>query len=438
MEYNGGSPRADHLCVLVHGLWGNPIHMRSVAKALRDAHSEDKLYLLVANRNSGSYTYDGIERGGERVCVEIEEELANVRSKGGKITKLSIVGYSLGGLVARYAVGLLEAKGVLDQLEPTNFTTFASPHLGVRTPLRGWHSHLWNILGARTLSMSGRQLFTIDDFRGTGRPLLAVLADPKSIFMSGLARFKRRTLYANVIHDRSAVYYTTCIAKTNPYADLSKVNVNYVPGYEDVVLDPANPVVPRAPKADRATWAELKDTGRTYVKNAPLVAFLVVFIPIAVLGYLLNSVVQTFRSSRRIQLHESGRAGIAVESYRMPVMQELQQTVEDAYENMNSAHRQEYLASSDDEDDDALTESERKTLALERRQSHSQPWPTLALAPEQFEMIKSLDELGWRKYPVWIHKVRHSHAAIIVRTEKPSFSEGHVVMKHWIEKEFLV
>ena len=101
--------------------------MRSVAKTLRDAHSEDELYLLVANRNSGSYTYDGIERGGERVCVEIEEELANVRSKGGKITKLSIVGYSLGGLVARYAVGLLEAKGVLDQLEPTvGDTNFAS------------------------------------------------------------------------------------------------------------------------------------------------------------------------------------------------------------------------------------------------------------------------------------------------------------------------
>lgn len=101
--------------------------MRSVAKTLRDAHSEDELYLLVANRNSGSYTYDGIERGGERVCVEIEEELANVRSKGGKITKLSIVGYSLGGLVARYAIGLLEAKGVLDQLEPTVWEPTSPP-----------------------------------------------------------------------------------------------------------------------------------------------------------------------------------------------------------------------------------------------------------------------------------------------------------------------
>lgn len=92
--------------------------MKSVAKALRDKHPADKLWLLCAKRNAGSFTYDGIERGGERVCLEIEEELDLVKSKGGKITKLSIVGYSLGGLVARYAVGLLGAKGILDEVEP--------------------------------------------------------------------------------------------------------------------------------------------------------------------------------------------------------------------------------------------------------------------------------------------------------------------------------
>lgn len=53
----------------------------------------------------------------------------------------------------------------------------------------------WNVLGARTLSASGRQLFTIDKFRDTERPLLEVLADPESIFIKGLAKFERRTLY---------------------------------------------------------------------------------------------------------------------------------------------------------------------------------------------------------------------------------------------------
>lgn len=91
--------------------------MKNIAKCLRDQYSNDELYLLLAKRNSGSFTYDGIERGGERVCAEIEEEIKAIRDKGGKVSKLSIVGYSLGGLVSRYAVGLLHAKGILDEVE---------------------------------------------------------------------------------------------------------------------------------------------------------------------------------------------------------------------------------------------------------------------------------------------------------------------------------
>lgn len=92
--------------------------MKTVVKTLRDAYSEDELYILLPKRNKGSSTYDGIERGGERVCEEIQEELRKIEANGGNITKLSVVGYSLGGLVSRYAVGLLHAKGVLDQLRP--------------------------------------------------------------------------------------------------------------------------------------------------------------------------------------------------------------------------------------------------------------------------------------------------------------------------------
>lgn len=91
--------------------------MNNIAKTLRAQHSPDDLYLLLAKRNSGSFTYDGIELGGERVCAEIIEELKTIEQNGGKIRKLSVVGYSLGGLVSRYAVGLLYAKGILDSVE---------------------------------------------------------------------------------------------------------------------------------------------------------------------------------------------------------------------------------------------------------------------------------------------------------------------------------
>ncbi|KAL1842663.1 hypothetical protein VTJ49DRAFT_4574 [Mycothermus thermophilus] len=472
-EYSGGSVEAEHLCVLVHGLWGNPNHMLNIAKAVRAQYPRDQLYLLVAKRNSGSFTYDGIELGGERVCLEIEEELDLIRSRGGNITKLSIVGYSLGGLVARYAIGLLYARGVLDKLECMSFTAFASPFLGVRTPLRGLANRLFNVLGARTLCMSGRQLFGIDQFRDTGKPLLAVLADPNSIFMCGLARFKRRTLYSNIVNDRSATYYTTSIVKSDPYADLSKVQVRFLSGYEDVILDPVNPVAPAPPqtKSEPLTaWA-----GR-WVRRVPIVLALSLFIPLGMVAFLVNSAVQTVRSARRVKLHESGLAGVPVDEFRRLDLwiRDIREAVEHTYENLNSAQDQEYLlvdgSSSGDEpdtevearsentlvgqsactgdgeeavakdDESDASAADREILALERKESrthHDGSFPTLALAPYQFAAIQALDSLGWRKYPVWIHKHRHSHAAIIVRTDKKGFEEGNLVLKHWVTEEFL-
>jgi hypothetical protein len=48
-------------------------------------------------------------------------------------------------------------------------------------------------------------------------------------------------------------------------------------------------------------------------------------------------------------------------------------------------------------------------------------------------MIEALDNVGFTKHPVYIHNHRHSHAAIIVRMNKPSFNEGRVVIKHWLD-----
>ena len=94
---------------MLHSLWGNPKHLNHLAAALRERYPEDRLRILLIKRNAGSFTYDGIETGGERVTQEIEETLEECARSGQTIKKLSVVGYSLGGLIARYAIGLLEA-----------------------------------------------------------------------------------------------------------------------------------------------------------------------------------------------------------------------------------------------------------------------------------------------------------------------------------------
>jgi hypothetical protein len=107
-----------------------------MANALREKHSTEKLHILVATRNSGNFTYDGIELGGERVCHEIEEELETLEKRGQKIRRISFIGYSLGGLVARYAVGLLEAKGIFERIKPVVSPSFLTWHSVVNSDFR--------------------------------------------------------------------------------------------------------------------------------------------------------------------------------------------------------------------------------------------------------------------------------------------------------------
>jgi len=432
----------DHLCVLVHGLWGNPDHLKFLSTSLREKYPEDKLHILVAKRNAGSFTYDGIDTGGERLAHEIEETLAELAHNGHEITKLSVIGYSLGGLVSRYAIGLLFHKGIFQKIKPVNFTTFATPHLGVRTPLRGLHNFIWNVLGARTVSQSGNQLFTIDSFRDTGRPLLAVLADPDSIFMQGLAQFQHRSLYVNVVNDRTVSYYTAGITKIDPYVNPDDININYLRGYDDVIIDGENPVSAKKPKALPALTERLTSATRTAFRRVPITAFLIIFIPIGATAFVINSAIQSVRSSQRIRLHEEGKGGFDIGGYRIPLMiNGVRKEVEDMYENVNNANEQEYL-SGDEELAQKTTPLHKKSSGSsadvdsmeEQKIGHAVEFPTLALTSDQFAMIESLNDVGFKKHPVYIHKHRHTHAAIIRRMEKDGFEEGRMVVKHWLSE----
>ncbi|KAI4245607.1 MAG: hypothetical protein L6R40_002408 [Gallowayella cf. fulva] len=433
--------KANHLCVLVHGLWGNPNHLDYLAQSLRKKHSEDKLNILVAKSNSGTYTYDGIETGGERVTQEIEELLQELTKDGAPIEKLSIVGYSLGGLIARYAIGLLYSKGWFEKIKPVNFTTFATPHLGVRTPLRGYHSHLWNAFGSRTLSASGRQLFTIDTFRDTNRPILSVLADPNSIFVRALSLFKHRNLYANIINDRSAPYYTTAITSTDPFVSLDAVDIRPLKSYSPTILDPDRSVSPKSTKEPlQPFYTRLSSTGQDLLTRIPLYTALVALIPVATIAWTINSSIQSFRSNKRIQLHEQGKG---LDGYRIPLLMNgnsARSAVSGAFRRVNSAHGQDYLPDSPDDDDSDVADGgaveDLPKLELKRTTSRKADFPTLALSDEQFEMIRNLDRVGFRKYLVHIQHHRHTHAAIVVRMQKPAFDEGKVVVRHWLDEVF--
>lgn len=150
------------------------------------------------------------------------------------------------------------------------------------------------------------------------------------------------------------------------------------------------------------------------------------------------------------------------------MVQDVRNAVEGAFENMNAGQSQEYLPAGSEETasptdisfgarrssvsarassrpdlseaaadgSEKSLESSESTTELIRTQSRQPEFPILALTSDQFAMIEALDNVGFRKFPVYIHNVRHSHAAMIVRSPRKAFDEGKVVVRHWLEAEF--
>jgi Putative serine esterase (DUF676) len=314
---------------------------------------------------------------------------------------------------------------------------------------------LQNVLLARILSASGRQLFGLDRFQDTGKPLLELLGDPESIFIKGLAQFKRRTLYANIVKDRNAVFYTTWISKTDPFVPLDKKRITYSKGYEEVILDLVTPVVPRKPDAlDPTSYRSFSKGFNTLFDRLPVLLDLIIVIPLSSVAFLILSGYWSLRSSRRIRLYKRGLASIQPGDYRVPLLiKGVPEVTVNVDENLHSSQDPGYIAPESNRDTETNVPSSahgnpshqaggQQSLPDHEESQKSHPSkhasPILDLAPYQFRVIDTLDRLDWHKYAVHIQQLVNSHAAIIVRIQKPRYSEGYDVFRHWLDKEFIV
>ncbi|KAF8647749.1 hypothetical protein AX16_006584 [Volvariella volvacea WC 439] len=212
-----------HLLVIIHGLWGNPEHVGELDRIVREAHGDRekegvRLHVLLAKTNSEDSTYDGVDWGGERVAREVKAEVAALKEAGEEVVKFSVTGYSMGGLVARYLIGVLHQQGFFKVVTPVNFNTFATPHIGLpKYPTLV--SALGHSLGKTMLSRSGKQFLLVDEWSKSGRPLLEVLADPSHVFYQGLALFQHLRVYANAVNDVTVPYPSAVIEGEDPFVD---------------------------------------------------------------------------------------------------------------------------------------------------------------------------------------------------------------------------
>ncbi|CEP07008.1 hypothetical protein [Parasitella parasitica] len=196
------------LVVLSHGLWGVKGHMEYIENKLMEKY-HDRIHILNSSVNEAKYSYDGVDICGERLAEDIESTVVRLDKSGKKVKKISLVGYSLGGLIVRYAIGVLGQKGFFNSIEPSYFVTFATPHMGVRLPSSNAFAIMFNFISGRLVSRSGEQLQLLDKYdKSQNKTLLEVLSDPEQVYFKYLSEFKTRRTYANIANDKTVAYWT--------------------------------------------------------------------------------------------------------------------------------------------------------------------------------------------------------------------------------------
>ncbi len=439
--------------------------MKNVARRLRAEYPERQALHPRGEAQLG-ILHVRRHRAGRRARVPRDRgDAGRDQERGGRILGLSIAGYSLGE-----ARGASTPSGCCTPTAPSTSssaraTAFASPlprraharaaRLGQPAVQRARRAHAVKV---GPPALHHRQLP-----RHGGRPLLAVLADPKSVFMQrprplqacALHQHRQRP-HRRALHDghRQHRPSTPTCARCAPTASpATRTSSSTGRPWPAARRPPAGPLQPGLPRP-RARFAN----------NLPFVVALSVFLPMGVVAYLVAAAVQTVRSSKRIELHEKGLAGIDISGYRgVPlIIKEIRTQIEDAYEELNSSpepgvprrRRRRRRRRARDQGRRRLGGRRAAPPATEttlgdgrpRRRGHS----TSSTAspdevadagahgrPVRHDREPRRPRLA--QYPVWIHKVRHSHAAIYRRgPTRSSFSEGELVLSHWVKEEFLL
>ncbi|KAG2382822.1 hypothetical protein C9374_004789 [Naegleria lovaniensis] len=238
------------LFVLIHGLHGSAEDFHYISQRLKSMYENKDAIIIDCSCNEGK-THDGIEALGRNVMCEVLQVLyeRNVNLSVNKKMKLTVVGHSLGGLIARYLVKLMLAfnenseedssiftaeengesvklhyqhfkEHVLPFLLPCSFVTISTPHLGVRKPGNGFFRAAYRFAAHTFMSLLGKtgKELKLEDADDIESSLLFRMSVPGSDFVNALLKFPNRTLIAACHLDGTVPYPSAAIRSFNPYA----------------------------------------------------------------------------------------------------------------------------------------------------------------------------------------------------------------------------
>lgn len=160
---------------------------------------------------------------------------ATNEDRGYKITKISFIGHSLGGLVQTYAVAYIQKHSpqFFDLIKPINFIAMATPFLGLNheNPMYVKFALDFNLIGrtgqdlgltwrAPTIARNGWGAIVgnlgenahkkvMGESQPESKPLLRIL--PTGPAHIAFKKFRNRTVYSNVVNDGIVPLRTSCL-----------------------------------------------------------------------------------------------------------------------------------------------------------------------------------------------------------------------------------
>lgn len=224
-----------HIVVLVHGNNGSAADFDAMEAALLTKYGNRQLLIIKSKANEED-TSLGVEIGGTRLAKEVVEAVFEYDlSPAVNSYKLSVIGHSLGGLYARYAiVQIMDALSCL-HVEYVDFVTICTPHLGSRrargpsTMKNILRLGVHKVLASSIYGQTGIDLLLDAQEQQQGgvtgaetvaspRPLLEVMSDPSTEFVRSLRRFCNGTLVAMTDGDVVVPYPSASMRSHSPYA----------------------------------------------------------------------------------------------------------------------------------------------------------------------------------------------------------------------------
>lgn len=235
-----------HLVVLVNGLLGNSSNWECFISNLKADDGTGHFLLHPSRTNNMFGTYEGIDVCGQRLV----EEIRDVVSENPGLEHISLVGHSMGGLLARWAAGKLfdTENRTVAGLKPAHFMTLATPHLGCsgesaqpnHVPFIAWTPEpLGKYLERAAVPFAGMFLKRTGQhfFLKDGLPLELAVNDvdagpllfrmchdcADAPYLSALKAFHTRTCYANVSGDYLVAWANSAICHPSVLKTLERL-----------------------------------------------------------------------------------------------------------------------------------------------------------------------------------------------------------------------